>query len=380
MSLDLKKIPTPCYVCEETLLERNLKILDRVQRESGAKILLALKGFNFPAVFPLVRKYLHGCCASGLYEARLAHEEFRREVHTFSPAYRDDEFAEILKYSHHVVFNSFNQWLKFKNKVKGRVSPGLRVNPETSSSPRAIYDPCGPTSRLGITRAEFRADELTGIEGLHFHALCEQNSHSLEKVLHAFEKNFGEFIPQMKWINFGGGHWITEKDYDVAHLIRLIKNFRQRWNNIPVYLEPGEAVGWQTGPLVASVVDIVRNKNNQIAILDTSFANHMPDTLEMPYTPRVRFSGEELKKKFKHGYLFGGPTCLAGDYMNHVYTFARPLRPGDKIIFEDMLHYTFVKSTMFNGIRHPSLAVLTKSNKLKIVRKFTYADFRARVA
>lgn len=380
--LPLSQIPSPAYVCEEARLEKNLQTLDYIQKQSGATILLALKGFAMWSTFPLVKKYLRGACASGLYEAQLARKRLGGEVHTFSPGYKDVEFPEILRLSDHVVFNSFHQWQHFRQQaIKAKVSCGIRVNPGVSASPKAIYDPCSPKSRLGVTRAEFRPELLAGITGLHFHALCEKTSYDLEKVLKGFEKNFGAYIRQMEWVNFGGGHWITHKEYDVEHLIKVIRAFRARYPNLKsVYLEPGEAVGWQTGPLVATVLDIVKNGGNQLAILDTSFSAHMPDCLEMPYDPRVRNSGAELGQKFSHAYYFGGPTCLAGDFINTPYTFKQPLKAGDRIIFEDMIHYTFVKSTMFNGVRHPALAILRKSGKLDIVREFTYQDFERRLS
>ncbi len=370
----LEQIPTPCYVCEEALLEENLKRLAYVQDQTGAKVLLALKGFAFTPLFDMVGKYLHGCTASGLHEAKLSHEYMGKETHTYSPAFKETEMEEILSISDHVVFNSFAQWEKFRARAKGRVSCGLRVNPEVSASPADLYNPCGLYSRLGITRAQFRPEQLEGIEGLHFHALCEQNVDALEAVLEGFEANFGEFIPRMRWINFGGGHHITREDYDVEGLIRVIRAFRARHNNIPVYLEPGEAVGWQTGPLVASVLDIVDNGMN-IAILDTSAEAHMPDTLAMPYRAQIRGAGEAGEKA--HTYRLGGNTCLAGDIMGD-YSFDTPLHVGQKLIFEDMIHYTIVKNTTFNGIKLPDLGVLRKNGRFEVVREFGYEEYRRR--
>lgn len=370
----LEQIPTPCYVCEEALLEENLKRLAYVQDQTGAKVLLALKGFAFTPLFEMVGKYLHGCTASGLHEAKLSHEYMGKETHTYSPAFKETEMEEILSISDHVVFNSFAQWEKFRARAKGRVSCGLRVNPEVSASPADLYNPCGLYSRLGITRAQFRPEQLEGIEGLHFHALCEQNVDALEAVLEGFEANFGEFIPRMRWINFGGGHHITREDYDVEGLIRVIRAFRARYNNIPVYLEPGEAVGWQTGPLVASVLDIVDNGMN-IAILDTSAEAHMPDTLAMPYRAQIRGAGEAGEKA--HTYRLGGNTCLAGDIMGD-YSFDTPLHVGQKLIFEDMIHYTIVKNTTFNGIKLPDLGVLRKNGRFEVVREFGYEEYRRR--
>ncbi|WP_456453163.1 carboxynorspermidine decarboxylase [Hydrogenimonas sp.] len=377
--LDISQIPTPCYVCEEELLERNLKILDRVQRESGAKILLALKGFAMWSTFGLVGKYLVGTSASGLHEARLGREEMGKEVHTYSPAFKEEEIEEIARVSDHLVFNSPGQVRRFLKKAKAAnpaISCGIRVNPEFSSAPVDLYNPCGLYSRLGTTIANFDPAILSDLDGLHFHALCEQNVDALEGVLEAFEERFGKYIAQMEWINFGGGHHITRNDYDVDRLIEVIRDFRARHDGVTVYLEPGEAVGWQTGPLVASVLDIVHN-GMDIAILDVSAEAHMPDTLAMPYRAQVRGAGEPGEKPYT--YRLGGNTCLAGDIMGD-YSFDAPLNIGDKIVFEDQIHYTMVKSTTFNGVQHPSIALWTKENKLKIVRTFGYEDFKNRLS
>ncbi|SFP25382.1 carboxynorspermidine decarboxylase [Hydrogenimonas thermophila] len=377
--IDFSKVPTPCYVCEEELLERNLKILDRVQKESGAKILLALKGFAMWSTFDLVGKYLCGTSASGLHEAKLGREEMNKEVHTYSPVFKEEEIEEIARLSDHIVFNSPEQIRRFLKKSKAvnpSISCGLRVNPEFSSAPVDLYNPCGLYSRLGTTIANFDPEILEELDGLHFHALCEQNVDALEGVLKAFEEKFGKFISKMKWINFGGGHHITRKDYDVDRLIEVIRDFKARYNNITVYLEPGEAVGWQTGPLVASVLDIIYN-GMDIAILDVSAEAHMPDTLAMPYRAEVRGAGEAGEKSYT--YRLGGNTCLAGDIMGD-YSFDKPLKVGDKIVFEDQIHYTMVKTTTFNGVQHPSIAIWTKENELKIVREFSYEDFKNRLS
>jgi carboxynorspermidine decarboxylase len=370
----LDKIPTPCYVCEEHLLEQNLELLDYVQQKSGAKIILALKGFAMWSTFPLVRRYLKGATASGLWECKLAFEEFGKEVHTYSPAFKADEFEAIAKMSDHVVFNSLRQLRTFKEIAKRYgCSVGVRVNPEFSAAPVDLYNPCAPFSRLGVVRSQFEWDEA--IEGLHFHALCEESAESLAGVLEAFEEKFGEFLPKCKWVNFGGGHHITKEGYNVELLIKLIKNFKERYD-VEVYLEPGEAVGWQTGALVASVVDIVRNRMD-IAILDTSAEAHMPDVLAMPYRPAVRGGDEPGKKPYT--YRLAGNSCLAGDVIGD-YSFDEPLKIGEKIIFEDMIHYTFVKNTTFNGIRLPSLAILRKNGELEIVKKFDYCDYKHRLS
>lgn len=369
-------LPSPAYVCEIALLEKNLKLLKKVQDEAGVKILLALKGFALWSTFDLCKKYLKGCCASGLNEAILAHEKFGGEVHTYSPAFKENEFDEILRISHHVVFNSFNQWEKYKSKTIDKTSPGLRVNPEYSSVEVDIYNPCGAFSRLGITRKEFKPELLDGIEGLHFHALCEQNVDALEGVLASFEEKFGEFLPKMKWVNFGGGHHITRIDYDVEGLINLLKNFKSKYPHLEVYLEPGEAVGWQTGPLVATVLDVIQN-GMKIAILDTSAEAHMPDTLAMPYRANVRNAGLAGEKKFT--YRLGGNTCLAGDTIGD-YSFDEELKIGQKIVFEDMIHYTIVKNTTFNGINLPSIVLEHKDGSFEVIKNFNHMDYIQRLS
>ncbi|NCO00735.1 MAG: carboxynorspermidine decarboxylase [Epsilonproteobacteria bacterium] len=386
----LQNISTPCYVCEEELLEKNLKLLDYVQKESGAKIILALKGFAMWSTFPLVSQYLKGCTSSGLYEARLAREEFCKhnphaEVHTYSPAYKDEDIDEIAKISDHIVFNSPSQLFKYKERIK-EINPhaelSLRINPEVSSSPKDIYNPCGIYSRLGTTLANFTKETkgfdeevLKHIDGLNFHALCEQNVDALEEVLVAFEEKFSKYFKGLKYINFGGGHHITKEGYDVEKLIRIIKAFREKYD-VEVYLEPGEAVGWQTGFLVATVLDVFHN-GMDVAILDTSAEAHMPDTLAMPYRADVRGSGEAGEKPYT--YRLGGNTCLAGDIMGD-YSFDMPLKAGDKVIFEDQIHYTFVKNTTFNGIKLPSLAIYRKDGTLDVVKEFGYEDYRDRLS
>ncbi len=374
-----ENIPSPCYVLEENLLDKNLKILDRVQKESGAKILLALKGFAMWSTFPQCAEVLHGITASGLHEAKLGFEEFRKEVHTYSPAFKEEDMDEILDISHHVVFNSFAQWEKYREKCLNhpkKRSFGIRVNPEYSEVHPPIYNPCIIGSRLGTIRKHFKPEMLEGIEGLHFHTHCEQNSDVLERTLPHFEEKFGEFIPQMRWINFGGGHHITRADYDVDKLIKLIVDFKKRYNGIDVYLEPGEAVGWKTGFLMGEVLDIVNN-GVDIAILDVSAAAHMPDCLEMPYRPDVRGSGEAGEKK--HTYRFAGNTCLAGDVIGD-YSFDAPLQIGDKVIFEDMIDYTMVKNNTFNGVPLPSIGKLKKDGTFELVKSFGYEDYKMRLS
>ena len=362
------------YICEEIKLEKNLQLLDYVQKQSGAKILLALKGFALYQTFDLVGKYLHGCCASGLHEAKLAHEYMGKQIHTYSPAYKDDEIDEIISISDHVVFNSFNQWQRYKHKAINKVSCGLRINPENSSSPVDMYNPCSPYSRLGVTKKEFKDELCEDIEGLHFHALCEQNVDALEDVLESFEEKFSYMISKMKWINFGGGHHITRDDYDVEKLIKLIKDFKNRYR-VEVYLEPGEAIGWKSGTLTATVLDIMYNEMD-IAILDISAEAHMPDTIIMPYRAEVAGAGKAGEKPFT--YRIAGNTCLAGDIMGD-YSFDNPLKIGDKVIFEDQIHYTMVKTTTFNGIKLPSIAILKKDGTLEVVKEFGYEEYKSRL-
>ncbi len=372
----IEELPSPAFVCEEQLLKKNLELLKKVQDETGVKILLALKGFALWSTFDLCREYLQGCCASGLHEAILAKEEFKKEVHTYSPAFKDEEIDEIIKISNHLVFNSFTQLNRYRDKAKGRTSIGLRVNPEYSSVEVDLYNPCGLFSRLGITKENFKSNNLNGVDGLHFHALCEQNVEALEGVVANFEKSFAEFLPQMKWVNFGGGHHITRADYDVEKLITLLKAFNKRYPHLEVYLEPGEAVAWQTGYLVATVLDIVKNRM-PIAILDTSAEAHMPDTLAMPYRANIRNSALANEKKYT--YRLAGNTCLAGDIIGD-YSFDKPLKVGNKIILEDMIHYTMVKTTTFNGIKLPSIVVKKEQGYYQIVNNFGYNTYKSRLS
>jgi carboxynorspermidine decarboxylase len=370
------KLPSPAYVCEEELLENNLKLLKRVQDETGVKILLALKGFAMHSTFDLCKKYLKGCCASGLHEALLAKEEFGGEVHTYSPAFKDEEIDEIISISNHLVFNSFNQLKRYKDKAFKKVSLGVRLNPEYSSVEVDLYNPCAPNSRLGITKANFDESQLQYLEGFHFHALCEQNVDALQGALANFEKNFSLYFSQLKWVNFGGGHHITRADYDVEGLINLLKDFKARYPHLEVYMEPGEAIGWQTGYLVATVLDIVNN-GMDLAILDTSAEAHMPDTLAMPYRAMIRNSAVAFEKKYT--YRLGGNTCLAGDIIGD-YSFDEPLKVGDRIILEDMIHYTMVKTTTFNGIKLPSIIIKNKDNSYKVIKNFCYNDYKSRLS
>ena len=374
----LTNLQTPCYICEEELLENNLKLLKYVKEQSGAKILLALKGFAFSPLMPLVMKYLDGCCASGLYEAKYASDFKAKEVHTYSAAFKTQEFDEICKLSNHIVFNSLNQYKTLKDKTLSKNSLGLRINPQVSTVSHDIYNPCAINSRLGIKKTTLEEELqknnilLDNIEGFHFHALCEQDSKDLATVLDQFLKDFSKYFKDLKWLNFGGGHHITRDDYDVELLIKLIKDIKQSYPHLDIYLEPGEAIGWRTGTLVASVLDIVNN-GTSIAILDTSAEAHMSDTIIMPYKADVRYTDES----YKYSYILAGNTCLAGDVMG-TYKFNEHLQIGDKIIFEDMIHYTIVKNTTFNGIKLPNLAVLTKDGKLQIKKEFGYEEYKRR--
>jgi carboxynorspermidine decarboxylase len=375
---DLDAVPSPCFVVDEAALARNLSILARVKRETGCRILLALKAFAMHSVFPLLKDSLDGTCASSLFEARLSAQHFGGEVHTFSAAYGDAEFHDILKYSSTVIFNSFAQWQRFSPVIRKSGKPiacGLRVNPEHSEAPAALYDPCAPGSRLGIRRPDFEGRSIEGITGLHFHTLCEQNADALERTLAAFEKRFGEFLTDMSWVNFGGGHHITRNDYDVDLLCRLIGRIRDTYG-LTVYLEPGEAVTLNAGVLVATVLDVVRN-DMDIAILDASAATHMPDVLEMPYRPGV--AGAGLPGEKPHTYRLAGPSCLAGDVIGE-YSFDAPLVVGSKVILLDMAHYTMVKTNMFNGINLPAIGRLDAAGRFHPVREFGYQDYVSRLS
>jgi carboxynorspermidine decarboxylase len=377
MEFDVNSVPTPCYVVDEAAVERNLEILRSVQKEAGCKILLALKGFAMFSLFPLIRRYLSGVTASSLDEARLGYEEFSREVHVCAPAYIESELEELLSYADHMVFNSFSQWERFRSMVgkNGNIRSGIRVNPEYSEVCTTIYDPCAPRSRLGVTRKQFRKDQLAGISGLHFHALCEQDSDSLERTVEVFEEKFGSFIGNMEWVNFGGGHHISRKDYDIERLCAVIRRFKDRYP-VEVYLEPGEAIALNAGVLVATVLDIVHN-DMDIAILDTSAAAHMPDVLEMPYRPQILGAAEPGSTPYT--YRLGGLTCLSGDVIGD-YAFPAPLKVGDRMTFLDMAHYTMVKNNTFNGVRLPSIAVQDRDRRVRVVRTFSYNDYRSRLS
>jgi carboxynorspermidine decarboxylase len=380
--IDVSTLETPCFVTDLGALEANLKILADVQQRASCTILLALKGFAQWSTFPLIRRYLAGATASSIGEARLAREELGGEVHAYAPAYSDDEMRELVTLADHIVLNSPTQWRRHRPTIEaarrgGRViSCGLRVNHEHQEVEVALYDPAGPCSRLGTTRANLAAEDLDGIDGLHFHTLCQVNSDALERAIAAFETKFGEFIPRMKWINFGGGHHITRPDYDRERLVRIVRAFSAKWN-VPVYLEPGEAIALGTGVLVASVLDTLHN-GMPIAILDTSATAHMPDVLEMPYRPVIIDAGDPGARA--HTYRLGGLTCLAGDVIGD-YSFDAPLAVGDKLVFLDMAHYTMVKTSTFNGVRLPSIATHDPATrKITIHRRFGYHDYRDRLS
>ena len=380
--VDLSQVPSPCHVLHRGLLEQNLRILRSVMDRSGAKVLLALKGFAQFSEAKLIAKYLAGTTASGIHEALLGREEFGGEVHAYSPAFKDEEFARLLRVADHISFNSPTQWKRHKAAAlaSGRkVSFGLRVNPEHAEVDVELYNPCAAGSRLGTLRSEIKsAADLEGLEGLHFHTMCQQGSDVLERTVAAFEAKFGEFIPQLKWVNFGGGHHITREGYDLERLIRIISGFRQRWGqHIQVYLEPGEAVGIGTGVLVGTVLDLVHN-GVDIAIVDISATNHMPDTLEMPY--RADIMDADLPGKLPHTYRLGSVTCLAGDVIGD-YSFAAPLQIGQRLVFMDMSHYTFVKNTTFNGVPLPAIASFDPAaGQIQVVRRFGYADYKNRLS
>jgi carboxynorspermidine decarboxylase len=383
IGIDIDKIlqlaPSPAYVVDLGRLRHNLAILDSVQKRSGAKILMALKAFSMWSVFPLIRKTLHGVCASSPWEARLGREEFGGEVHSFAAAFKESDVRELIQISNHLVFNSFNQLERFRslwNKEQGRVSVGLRVNPEHTEGHTAIYDPCAPKSRLGIRRAEFEGRSLDGVEGLHFHTLCEQLFEPLQRTAAVFEEKFGKFLPGMKWLNLGGGHHITREGYDIDGLVDLIIHFREKYG-VEVYLEPGEAIAIGTGILVSEVLDVVQNEA-EIAILDVSATCHMPDILEMPYRPGIKGGFDAGEKS--NQYRLAGPSCLAGDVIGD-WSFEEPLVPGRRLAFLDMAHYTMVKTTTFNGIQHPHICTFEpETGELKVVRSFTYQDFKSRLS
>lgn len=380
LGLEEGRVQTPAFIIDRSALQSNLAVLREVQEQAGCKILLALKGFAAWGFAELVRDYLPGVAASSPHEARLGREEFQGEVHTYSPAFSPHSFSEVLDLSDHVIFNSFGQWQRHRPAVVAHarsIACGIRINPEHSEVATAIYDPCAAGSRLGVTRAEFRADLLDGISGLHFHSLCELGADALQRTLAAVEEGFGEFFPRLQWVNFGGGHHITQPDYDRALLVEVIRSFRDR-HQLEVILEPGEAIAIRTGVLVSRVLDIMRNGDVQIAILDTSATAHMPDVLEMPYRPEVLGAG--LPGSKAHCYRLGGVSCLAGDVIGD-YAFDKPLRAGQELMFLDMSHYSMVKTTNFNGVQLPSIASYDRDrDEIDVIRSFDYQSYRDRLS
>jgi carboxynorspermidine decarboxylase len=376
MSIDFNKIPTPCYVIDEFLLRNNLKLIKQIKEAAGIKILVALKAFSNWGVFPIFREYEFGASASSLNEARLAFEELGVRAHTYSPAYEEKTISDILAFSSHLSFNSINQFRKYSKITHQKgVSIGLRVNPEFSDSPHDIYNPCRPGSRFGITADQLGDVLPQEVDGLHFHTLFEADSFALEKLLAVFIKKFGKFVHRLKWVNMGGGHLITRKGYDTNHLVKTLTDFRNI-HGVKVILEPGSAFTYQTGYLVSTVSDIVENNGIKTAILDVSFTCHMPDCLEMPYKPVILGATDEMAGKST--YRMGGNSCLAGDYVGN-WSFEKDLKPGDKIIFDDMIHYTTVKTTMFNGVNHPGIGIWSEKSGFRLIKEFNYHDYKNRL-
>ena len=378
---NIDQIPSPCYVVEESLLRRNLALIRSVAQRADVDIILAFKAFALWKSFPIFREYISHTTASSLFEARLAKEEFGSKAHTYSPAYTEEEFEEILDYSNHITFNSLSQYERFASKIQGRASVGLRVNPEYSEIETELYNPCAPGSRFGILAQDLPAQLPGDIEGFHIHCHCESGSDVFARTLIHIEEKFSKWFPQIKWINFGGGHLMTRKDYDVELLIKTLQDFHARYPHLKVILEPGSAFAWQTGPLVTKVVDIVENAGVKTAIINASFTCHMPDCLEMPYQPAIRHAkGQEANGREQEEFVYriGGNSCLSGDFMGW-WRFDHELQIGETLIFEDMIHYTTVKTNMFNGIGHPSIGMLHEDGTFELFRKFTYEDYRDRM-
>jgi carboxynorspermidine decarboxylase len=377
MSLDFNQIPSPCYVIDETLLRNNLELIKKIKETASIHILVAFKAFSSWGVFPIFREYDFGASASSLNEAQLAFEELGAKAHTYAPAYEEKTIADILKYSSHISFNSLSQFRKYAKMANQQgVSIGLRVNPEFSDTAFDIYNPCKPGSRFGITAEQLDNDLPPGVEGFHFHTLFEADSFALERLLTVFLNKFGKYLPRLKWVNMGGGHLITKKGYDISHLIHLLKDFKNQYG-VQIILEPGSAFTYQTGYLVSTVMDIVENSGIKTAVLDVSFTCHMPDCLEMPYKPVILGATDE--QTGKPTYRMGGISCLAGDFMGN-WSFDKELKPGDRIIFDDMIHYTTVKTTMFNGVSHPSIGIWDERSGFQLIREFNYQDYKNRLS
>lgn len=378
--IDYTNVPSPSFVLEEARLKNNLELIRSVQERAGVKVILALKGFSMWRMFPTISGYLHGATASSLFEARLIYEEMGVKAHTYSPAYLPDEFPRIMHYSSHVTFNSIAQYQRYREELalsEERISPGLRVNPLYSEVETQLYNPAAPGSRLGVTPEHLASGLPEGVEGLHAHTLCESSAQATEHLIGAVETHFGGLLSQLKWVNFGGGHLMTRKGYDLERLIKALKAFKDRHPHLEVILEPGSAIAWETGELVATVLDIVESGGIKTAIVDVSFTAHMPDTLEMPYRPKILGASDPLPGK--PAYRIGGVSCLAGDFME-AYAFERPLEVGDRLVFLDMIHYTMVKTTMFNGVKHPNICLWHEDGALEVVRQFGYEDFKNRLS
>jgi carboxynorspermidine decarboxylase len=381
MAIDYTHIPSPCFVLDESLLRKNLELIDSVQKAAGCQIILALKAFSMYSVFPIVGEYLSGATASSLNEIKLINDFLGHKAHTYIPAYVDSEFEEVLERSSHLTFNTLSQYHRFKDRVGAwnekhpdqPISVGIRVNPQYSEVEADMYNPCVPGSRLGETRDKFGGTLPEGVEGIHFHTLCENGSDTLERTLEALEAKFGDLLHQAKWLNMGGGHLMTREGYDIDRLVRLVKAIREKYD-VEVILEPGSAIAWRTGTLVSNVLDIMDSQGIQVAILNVSFAAHMPDTLEMPYKPRIEGAHHEPVAG-KPTYRMGGMTCLAGDFMGD-YSFDQPLEVGDRLVFEDMIHYTMVKTTTFNGVNLPSIGIWQADNTFRLVRTYGYETFK----
>lgn len=380
MSTRFREVPSPCFIMEEEKLRRNLAIIERVKHEAGVEIIPAFKGFSMWSVFPVLREFVSGASASSLHEARLCAEEMKVKAHTYCPAYSPSDFREIMGYSSHIVFNSMAQFHRHIEEIRafpGPISVGLRVNPDFSEVEPLIYNACSPGSRLGILAAALPEELPAEIEGLHFHTLCESGAEDLGKTLEAFEMHFGKYLSRVKWVNMGGGHLMTRQGYNVEKLISLLRDFKKRWP-VHVILEPGSAFAWETGVLIADVLDVVENKGIHTAMLNVSFAAHMPDCLEMPYKPRIEGAHFDPVPG-KPTYRMGGNSCLSGDFTGY-WSFDQELRPGDRIVFEDMIHYTMVKTNFFNGVAHPSIGILRSNGTFEMVRSFGYADYKNKLS
>jgi len=386
--MDIEKVPSPCYVMEEELLRKNLSLIKQVADRAGVEIILAFKSFAMWKSFPIFKEYIRYTTASSVYEARLALEEFGSKAHTYSPAYTEADFPMIMQCSSHITFNSFSQYHRFYPLVEAHgenISCGIRINPEYSEVEVELYNPCAPGTRFGVTADQLPAQLPAGLEGFHCHCHCESSSYELERTLQHIEEKFAPWFSQIKWLNLGGGHLMTRKDYDTEHLVALLQGLKKRYPHLEIILEPGSAFTWQTGPLIASVVDVVENKGIRTAILDVSFTCHMPDCLEMPYQPAVRgavsLPADAVKTASKEApvYRLGGNSCLSGDYMG-CWQFDHKLEIGERIVFEDMIHYTMVKTNMFNGIQHPSIAICHTDNRLEVYKQFAYEDYRDRMS